>query len=199
MSKFPEVKQIKTPSPHWVYFKILYQDFEKSLEYVHPMPSHYKVYSLRNYEFLLRACTEFESVCKTELYKSGKALPNEHLNITRYFELESHYRRKLSSYQVGFNFNPQQFMRPLGNWANSHSLTWYQSYNFVKHNREAKFEEASLENVMNAIAGLFVLLVAAELCPKGDLAFNENKLIRWNEEWPLLIAKDEGDHVYNPH
>ena len=39
-------------------------------------------------------------------------------------------------------------------------LPWYQSYNNVKHNRHDNFNEANMENLMNALAGLLCLLHA---------------------------------------
>lgn len=191
------INTLPKPSPHWEYFKMIYNDFEKSLEYVHPIDKHFKVYSMRHYEFLLRACTEFESVCKVELNKVSSTIGNSHLNIRDYSALEGIYRRKLSSYDVGFRFDPIYFVRPLRAWSNGSSLVWYQSYNKVKHHRAGQFECASIENVLGAIAGLFVLLLAAELCPRGILTFGMNQTLLSNDEWPVIVRKEKGDHVYN--
>jgi len=191
------IPNVNTPSPHWQYFKMLYQDIEKSFEYVHPTAEHFKVYSLRHYEYLLRACTEFESVCKGEMIKNNLAKSGAHLSIKDYSTLETHYKRKLSSYEVGFRFDTIYFIRPLAPWATNASLSWYQSYNSVKHHREAELSHASLENVLHALGGLFVVLLAAKLCPPSNLAFGDNQLLRWNEEWPVLIRKDQGEQVYN--
>lgn len=191
------IPRITNPSPHWQYFKMLYADVEKSFEYVHPTDAHLKVYSFRYYEYLLRACTEFESVCKSELFKAGQAKEGDRLNIEIYAKLEKHYRRKLSSYEVGFRFDTIHFVRPLGSWEDGHSLDWYQSYNTVKHHRAGKFNESSLENVLNALAGLFILLLAAKICPEANLALGESSKLSWNKEWPVLIRKDDGMEVYN--
>jgi hypothetical protein len=191
------IPKIVNPSPHWEHFKILYRDFEKSFEYIHPTESHFKVYSIRHYEYLLRASTEFESVCKGELFKAGLAKEGDWLNIKDYAKLETFYRRKLSSYEVGFRFNEMFFVRPLGSWTTESPLSWYQNYNTVKHHRLEQFSHASFENVLNAMAGLFVVLLAAGLCPRGNLAFGENQLLRWHEEWPVVIKKDVGEQVYN--
>lgn len=188
---------IKGPSPHWEFFKMLYKDFETSFQFIHPVESHFKVYSMRHYEFLLRACTEFESVCKGEVIRAGLARRGEQLGIGRYSKLESNYDRKLSSYEVGFKFDSSHFVRPLGSWAKGDSLHWYKDYNEVKHNRLVNFEHANLENVLEAIAGLFVILLAARLCPEGKLGIGTNQLIRWNEEWPVVLRKDGGDGAYN--
>lgn len=192
-----DIPYIENSSPHWQYFKMLYRDVEKSFEYVEPAEEHLKVYSIKYYECLLRACTEFESVCKSELFRAGLAREGDWLNIEDYAKLETHYKRKLSSYEVGFRFDTIYFVRPLGTWANHHSLPWYQSYNAVKHHRAAELSHASLDNVMYALGGLFVILVAAKLCPDGNLAFGESDVLRWNEEWPVVIRKEQGDNGYN--
>ncbi len=36
---------------------------------------------------------------------------------------------------------------------------WWQAYNKVKHHRDSHFHGASLKNALNALAGLFVLLL----------------------------------------
>lgn len=176
---------------------MLYRDVEKSFEYVQPTDVHLKVYSLKYYEYLLRACTEFESVCKSELFRAGLAKDGDWLNVKDYAKLETHYERKLSSYEVGFRFETIYFVRPLAPWSNNDSLSWYQSYNSVKHNRAAELSNASLENVLHALAGLFVVLLAAKLCPQGNLAFGTNDLLHSHKEWPVVIRKDSGDRVYN--
>lgn len=191
------IPNVNTSSPHWQYFKILYQDIEKSFEYVHPTEQHFQVYSIRYYEYLLRACTEFESVCKGELLKNGLAKADDYLTIKQYSTLETFYERKLSSYEVGFRFDSIYFVRPLEAWANGASLNWYQNYNTVKHHRAGEFSHASLENVLSAVAGLFVVLLAASLCPRGNLAFGGNDLLRWHEEWPVVIRKDQAEQAYN--
>ncbi len=193
----PNIPIIRNPSSHWQYFKMLYQDVENSFQYVHPAEEHFKVYSMRHYEFLLRACTEFESVCKNELFKAGLAQPGDRLNVVDYAKLEKYYRRKLSSYEVGFRFDSLYFVRPLEAWASASPIKWYQNYNTVKHHRAGEFSHASLENVLHALAGLFVILLAAELSPRGNLAFGDQQLLRSHEDWPVVIRKDEGDGAYN--
>jgi hypothetical protein len=40
------------------------------------------------------------------------------------------------------------------------SLSWYDAYNAVKHDRESNFHRSTLENVLNACAALHILQVA---------------------------------------
>lgn len=41
--------------------------------------------------------------------------------------------------------------KPWLNWASDKNPTWWQSYNKVKHNRDAHFDEATLKNALNAL------------------------------------------------
>lgn len=77
-----------------------------------------------------------------------------------YYKIET--AAKLSGYVVKFVRWPNREFKPFEAWNGGAyaSLPWYQSYNNVKHNRFLYFQEASYENVMNAIAGLLCVLHA---------------------------------------
>lgn len=63
--KFPD--RVPQSTPYWENFKLLLFDLEETFRYVQPIDEHMRVYSLRYYELLLRASTEFESACKDKL------------------------------------------------------------------------------------------------------------------------------------
>ena len=70
---------------------------------------------------------------------------------------------KLPEYRIVFKrWNSQKEFKPFEAWDAYiyRPLAWYQSYNNVKHNRYDNFNEANLENLMNALAGLLCLLHA---------------------------------------
>jgi hypothetical protein len=55
----------------------------------------------------------------------------------------------------------QAVRNPFLKWAPGWApLLWYQAYNKTKHNRYEQFEEANLENLVDAIGGLVVLLTS---------------------------------------
>jgi hypothetical protein len=50
---------------------------------------------------------------------------------------------------------------PFKEWRRgTHSLSWYQDYNSVKHDRLANFNLAKFANVLKAISAVFVILFA---------------------------------------
>jgi len=51
-------------------------------------------------------------------------------------------------------------LRPFAQWESGHSLSWYQDYRVVKHNRESQFHKASIGNVTMAASALAAILFA---------------------------------------
>ncbi len=125
MSKL-NIEFVKPPATHWLSFLTLYKDLEDCIRYVHPAEDNYKVYSLRFYELLLRAATEFESICKEKIIELNlKKKANYKYGIKDYFLLNKHFDFKLAKVHVGFLFPEVKFIQPLKNWKEKHILEWY--------------------------------------------------------------------------
>lgn len=138
-------------------YLLIVKDLEKILEYVEPCSANWHVYSHRIYELFLRTCTEFESNCKSILNSNGYIKKGD-LNINDYYLINNSSR--LTEYQVkvkNWNSN-EKIILPFENWNSKNSLKWYKDYNEVKHNRENKFEKASLENLLYSITALLCIL-----------------------------------------
>ena len=139
---------------------LIIRDLYEIFNYVEPNDTNLLAFSHRIYELLLRTATEFESNCKSVLMANGYVAAGN-LNITDYFKIASVQR--LPEYKVTFDrwAQPHEF-QPFAAWntANFAPLPWYQGYNHVKHNRFAHFNEANLDNLMNAISGLLCILHA---------------------------------------
>ena len=136
-------------------FKIIEKDLENLFEYIEPDQSNFKVFSLKLYELFLRICTEYESNCKAILKANKYLKPENEWGIKSYNLIE--VSSKLSSYSVKISGLDKTFV-PFVDWKNDNSLSWYQDYNEVKHNRNTSFKKANLENVLNAVSGLIVIL-----------------------------------------
>lgn len=85
----------------------------------------------------------------------------ESWNINDYYKVNiSHH---LSSYEIKIPFwkGINNIRSPYEIWGStSNSPQWYKSYNNVKHNMIDKFNEATLNNVVDAFCGLVVLVSA---------------------------------------
>lgn len=166
-------------------FQILEKDLIQVFEYIEPADKNRAVHSHRLYALLLRACTEFEANCKSILIDNqylrdnGKQRGGGNANINDYRKINQ--PTKLSEYEVRIPFwsvesgsTSLKTFKPMDSWDANQNLNWYQSYNEVKHNRhdQTKFKEhATLENVIRAIGGVFVILFAQF----NTLAFNNGR------------------------
>jgi len=138
-------------------YKIIEKDLLQLFEYIEPTDSNLSIYSHKIYGLLLRASTEFETNSKRILEANGYT-KCKNLEIRDYFKINKASR--LCDYSIVLDFwNPnKKILHPFKEWNNGHSLSWYQAYNSVKHDRNKNFNKASLENTLNAIAGLFAIL-----------------------------------------
>lgn len=139
-------------------FHMLQEDLKKIFEYIEPHTDNYNTYSHRLYELFLRICTEVESNFKGMLKANDYIKPNSrNWNISDYYKIEA--ATKLSSYELKIKLsNKEEVLRPFKAWSIGPSLSWYQDYNTVKHNRSDNFNKANLKNVLTALAGLHALL-----------------------------------------
>lgn len=138
-------------------YKLLENDLKKIFEYIEPCDHNSNTYSHRIYELLLRSATEFELNCKRILGANGYTI-NNNLNITDYFKIEKATR--LSEYKIYLDiWKPERkVIQPFIQWQDSHSLSWYKAYNDVKHDRQNNFHQANLNNLLQAIAGVCIIL-----------------------------------------
>lgn len=140
-------------------YYLLEKDFKEILDYIEPHDANEKTFSHKIYSLLLRTCTEFETNCKGILlandYTLGK-IPNIQND---YYKINT--ASKLSDYEIKINiWQWGKIIKPFDDWSNKsyQPLSWYQAYNNVKHNRSIHFSDANLENLLNALAWLYILL-----------------------------------------
>lgn len=182
--------------------RVLIQDLYQLFNYIEPNDGNLNTFSYRVYELFLRATTEVESNCKAILSANNFAVTQNTNMANGYFKLEQ--ALKLSEYKVTFTrWATYKEFKPFEAWRGATAyapLPWYQSYNHVKHNRYANFQEANLENLMNAIAGLLCLLHAqvgqemGNACFEGISFTQENQTILETETFKIIAPTfDEAD------
>jgi hypothetical protein len=138
-------------------YHLLEKQLLRIFDYVEPADSNRACFSHELYVLLLRACTEFEANAKGILAANGYARAGN-WNVTDYYLLNP--ATKLSEYIVSLPIwsGVDKTIKPFAEWSAGRSLSWYQHYNTVKHNRAAGFASASLENVVTAVAAVFVIV-----------------------------------------
>lgn len=142
-------------------YRIIEKDFRQLFEFIEPCQENHNTFSHRIYELFLRTCTEVETNFKGILLDNGYTKRPKDFFIGDYFKVNE--VSKLFEYEVRFHAwkDGPRLLRPFSIWSFPNiSLPWYKAYNEVKHDRSRNFALANLENLTNAIAGLFVLLAS---------------------------------------
>ncbi len=139
-------------------FSILNKDFATFLEYVEPTDTNLKCYSQRSFELLLRAATEFESICKDILIDNNhtSSRTQDYWNIADYQEILKYVAvEPIAITLSNWRPNPIDF-RPFADWSTA-KLSWYADYNSVKHNRQTALDKATLENLVLAMCSIVAI------------------------------------------
>lgn len=138
-------------------YHLLERDLFRLFDFVEPADANLSCYSHQLYELLLRASTEFEANAKAILQANGYT--RGHLNVNDYYKLQPATR--LAEYAITIPiWRGNRVFHPFDEWGTRASLSWYQAYNRVKHNRSEHFESASLENAVKAITAVFAIVFA---------------------------------------
>jgi len=149
------IGQGRTPV-HWTYLLALESDVLTLSRYVEFSAKNWKAYSLEMAHIFLAASSEVDVVAKILCNRVTGS--NKEDNINEYRKtLDPHYtnirRFKLTMPRYGLQFTPWT------NWRRQRNPDWWTAHNKVKHERNLHFEKANLQNVLNAVAGLHVLVL----------------------------------------
>ena len=138
-------------------FFLIQDDLKELFEYVEPSPVSMKTFSYRIHELLMRTCIEIEANFKAILAENHYT--KSRADITVYKKINVTHR--LSSYKVIlpiWNGKKERVFKPFIDWDNNKPLPWYQAYNKSKHDRQEKFQQANLKNLLDAVTALLILL-----------------------------------------
>ena len=136
---------------HWDYFLALEDDLAKLARFIHFSEDNLNTYSVEFARLLMTSTQEvdvlFRQICKKH---------NDNA------ERESEYRTffsngdyvKIRDIEVSVRRYGLKFT-PFKNWIST-APTWWIANNKIKHQRHAHFQEASLNNVLNAMSALLV-------------------------------------------
>ncbi len=144
----------------------LFLDMAAIFRHVEPDPRNLKAFGHEIRHLLLLACNEVEAQCKAVLRankytKKTKSTKHTDWNVNDYRKLAGPMR--LHEYCVQLvRYRTLPPMTPFSAWApgSSGPLAWYVAYNEVKHDREINFEKATLGHLIEALCGVYVLVLA---------------------------------------
>lgn len=167
------------PSNYTRPFMMLQKDIIDLFEYIEPAHQNLDTYSLRTFELLLRVCTEVEANFKSIFKANTFSKTERNWNIEDYYKVQlSHY---LAEYRIRMPYwkGAGKIVEPFKAWSSGYAtLDWYDAYNKSKHDRGANLHRANLNSLINAFAGLSVLLAAQyyiyDFSPNNDFLIAED-------------------------
>ncbi len=145
-----------TSKVHWNYFIALEHDLEVASRYVEFASSNMGTYSIEFAHLLFAAASEVDVVAKLLCKRLDPSAPQA--NIDQYRQVLRQHIPDLAQIQV---IVPRYglTLTPWVNWtAGNNNPDWWRSYNNVKHERDVYFQEATLKNALNSLAGLLALV-----------------------------------------
>jgi hypothetical protein len=162
-----EPEYAKNPEHYVRAFTLILNDLQSIFEYLEPSDECREAYSYRIHALLMRTCIEVEANFKAIL-EENSFTPPRLLNMSHYRKVDATHH--LSSYEVMLPIwnGTSPILRPFEPWkawrgrsmpqGTKVSLPWYQAYNASKHDRQDEFKNANFGTLVDAVAGLLVLI-----------------------------------------
>lgn len=148
------VIQAKPNKIHWNYFLALETDLEAVSRYIEFSKDNLQTYSIELAHLLFAASSEVDVIAKS-LCKLLAPAANRR-NINEYRSIIASGIPTFANEQV-FVKRYELTLTPWDNWQRNTNPVWWRSYNNVKHERDRYFSEATLQNALNALAGLLIV------------------------------------------
>jgi hypothetical protein len=132
-------------------FNNVFPSFDNLLAYGH---------TIKN--LLVLSCIEIEAHLQAIMIANNIRPAGRFYTTVDYVKLKDVLQ--LDKYSVSFNFYKDiNDITPFNNWNSlspTASIPWYESYNKIKHDGDAAFNHASLQNVISAISAIVILMYA---------------------------------------
>ena len=141
---------------------IMIEELKDIMRFIQPDKSNLNCYGHHTRNVLLLASMEFENECKGVLRAHNYSVSNNYYSTNDFVKLREPLQ--LSEYTIRLSYYPS--LDPISSFtgwnstAPTQSLTWYESYNAAKHDREINFSKANLLSAINAVCSVAIMLAA---------------------------------------
>ena len=142
---------------HWNYLLSIENVLERISRYVEFDKKNFKCFSIEISQVLMTSAAEVDVVCKQICKKinprsKARDIHQYRNEIKAAYSAIPKFRVLLPRYGL--------ILRPWSNWQRPNGVPlWWTAYNKVKHHRDSDFHQGNLKNALNAVAGLFVLVL----------------------------------------
>ncbi len=143
--------------PHWNYLLAIEHDLVELSRYVEFDEKNFGCFSIEIARVLLAAGAEIDVVCKQICRVINSQSSADTINK---------YRSEIKPAFPGipqFEILLLRFglrLKPWDEWNKAAGVPlWWTAYNKIKHHRDSEYHRANLKNALNAVAGLFVMVL----------------------------------------
>ena len=143
--------------PHWNYLLAIERDLDELSRYVEFNEKNFGCFSIEITRVLLASGAEVDVVCKQICRVINAKSSADSINK---------YRSEIKAAFPGipqFEVLLPRFglrLKPWDEWRKADGVPfWWTAYNKIKHHRDSEYHRAHLKNALNAVAGLFVMLL----------------------------------------
>lgn len=142
--------------------ELLLDDLYDVLKVIAPCKENMVCFGHKIRNILILACTEIDSIMKGILVKNDIKYHRNFYTTNDYIKLNKPLR--LNEYSLSLTrFEDLGDFKPFYGWNAQNptsSLSWYNDYNKVKHDRTNTFHLANLKNAIDSIMGLSIMLIS---------------------------------------
>lgn len=169
----------------------LFDQMQDLFKYAEPSAANMSTFGNRIRELLILTCTEVEASWRAVLERNSAA-PKDRYTTGDYIRVKEPLR--LSEWEVALRDYPDvgTFL-PFKNWSapdTTSTIPWYEAYNAVKHNRDTQFSQASLGNLIDAVAAVHILQAAQWGPEMYNRFFGANSSPFWTMRHPVYDLGD---------
>jgi hypothetical protein len=143
--------------PHWNYLIAVERDLERLSRYVEFDQRNFDCFGIEIARLLLACGAEIDVVCKQICQAIAPGSAASKINEYRVEILTLYPRVPM------FEVTLPRFgliLHPWDEWKKQNGVPfWWTAYNKTKHERNTEYHRANLKNALNAVAGLFVVVL----------------------------------------
>lgn len=135
-------------------------DIEACFDVASAAPANYQTYGAQFEKIIYFACVGVESLFSKILFDNGYEIKNA--GTKTFVRLKIALR--IDEYKLTLVYYPwMPALKPFQGWDTSHpsaSLSWFDAYNSLKHDKQRNRHKATMENALNAAAAHYVMTYA---------------------------------------
>ena len=187
----PPINDVRTYINYLRQLEFILDELHAVFMVVEPDKNNVKTFGNTIRNILILACTEFDSLMKLILKENRIEKENDRYSTMDYVSLLKPLNLRKYSLSLK-NINGINTISPFSKWTSikpTKSLSWYNAYNSIKHDRINNFEQANLSNALNAIMGFAAVLIAKYGYRNSLWNQKVGKIIQVDEE-PQWAIKD---------